>query len=53
MIEPWPRGRVDVLTALEGVVGNRYLFGPQKRPAPKGMVPVEGWRDLLFILDAG
>ena len=42
--------RVDVLLALEGVVGNRYLFGPQKRPAPRGLTPVEAWRDLLAIL---
>jgi hypothetical protein len=38
--------RADVLEALEGVVGNRYLFGQPQ--APKDMIPVESWRDLPF-----
>jgi hypothetical protein len=42
--------RVDVLQALDGLCANRFLFGPQKHPAPRGLVPVEGWRDLLAIL---
>jgi hypothetical protein len=42
--------RVDVLEALDGVVGNRYLFGPQDQPAPPGLIAVESWRELLMIL---
>jgi hypothetical protein len=43
--------RADVLEALDGIVANRFLFGPQKRSVPpKHLVPVAGWRDLLAIL---
>ncbi len=45
--------RVDVLEALNGVVANRYLFGPQDRPPPRGLVPVESWRDLLHAAISG
>lgn len=44
--------RPDVLRFLEGVVPNRYLFGPQREPSPPGLgVAVPNWaavrRELL------
>ncbi|MFL6665378.1 MAG: hypothetical protein ACJ8G7_24685 [Rhizobacter sp.] len=38
--------RLDVLGHLEGVVPNRFLFGPQKKPfALAGVVHVPAWAD--------
>jgi hypothetical protein len=38
--------RPDVLMHLEGVVGNRFLFGPQKKPhSQAGVVPVPSWAE--------
>jgi hypothetical protein len=41
--------RADVLAHLDGVVANRYLFGPQKYPvqAQPGYVWVNTWPDVL------
>jgi hypothetical protein len=38
--------RSDVLRALDGVVARRFLFGPQRRPAPRGVEPVATWADV-------
>ena len=35
--------RADVHQALHGVVDRCYLFGPQRRPAPGGMIPTATW----------
>ena len=38
--------RPDVLGHLEGVVANRFLFGPQRRPSGlPGIVPVPTWAE--------
>jgi hypothetical protein len=37
--------RPDVHTAIADVVPHRYLFGPQRRPAPPGTVATPTWRD--------
>ncbi len=38
--------RPDVLTHMDGVVCNRFLFGPQKKPhSPAGIVPIPSWAD--------
>jgi hypothetical protein len=43
--------RSDVLRCMEGVVPNRYLFGPQKTPGtPRGMVAVPAWSDALALI---
>lgn len=38
--------RGDVLAAMEGVVPNLYLFGPQKESAPRAFRPVLTWEDV-------
>ncbi len=38
--------RVDVLAHLEGVVGERLLFGEQERPAPRWATQVFNWADV-------
>ena len=35
--------RVDVLQHLEGIVGQRLLFGEQSRPAPAWAIAVADW----------
>jgi hypothetical protein len=35
--------RVDVLVHLDGIVGQRLLFGEQSRPAPGWAIPVADW----------
>jgi hypothetical protein len=35
--------RPDVLTHLDGIVGHRFLFGPQTSAPPAGTVPVADW----------
>jgi hypothetical protein len=49
--------RRDVLDALDGIVARRYLFGPQRRPAPPGVTPVPDWpavaEALAPVLDRG
>ena len=35
--------RTDVLQAMQGVVANRYLFGPQRGPVPCGMLHTPSW----------
>lgn len=35
--------RPDVLGALRGLVPRRYLFGPQRRPAPGWTIPTPDW----------
>ncbi len=44
--------RVDVLEAMHGVVARRFLFGPQRKPAPAGagLEPIAGWRELAEVL---
>jgi hypothetical protein len=42
--------RTDVLEAMRGVVPNRYLFGPQHRPAPSGLTPAASWRRVAELL---
>ena len=42
--------RSDVLEAMRGVVPNRYLFGPQQRPAPEGLTPAASWRRIAELL---
>lgn len=43
--------RSDVLGHLEGIVPNRYLFGPQARPvAMAGLVPLPAWRDAAALV---
>ncbi len=39
--------RPDVHTALADLVTHRYLFGPQRGPAPAGCVPTLTWPDVL------
>jgi len=38
--------RADVLEPMRGIVGNRFLFGPQRKPmtSDTGLVLVEDWR---------
>jgi hypothetical protein len=38
--------RPDVHEALAGVVAHRYLFGPQRDPAPRGVVRTLTWQDV-------
>lgn len=38
--------RVDVLVHLEGLVGERLLFGEQDRPAPAWAIHVKTWADV-------
>jgi hypothetical protein len=46
--------RADVLEHLEGIVPNRYLFGPQPVPGvADGVVPVVCWADALARVGAG
>jgi len=44
--------RVDVLEAMRGVVGRRFLFGPQRQPPPPdaGLEPAVDWRELEKLL---
>ncbi|MEZ4219975.1 MAG: hypothetical protein R3B13_03530 [Polyangiaceae bacterium] len=35
--------RADVLAHLDGIVRHRFLFGPQRRPAPAWAIPVLDW----------
>jgi hypothetical protein len=45
--------RADVLEHLEGIVPNRYLFGPQRSPGvPRGMVALPRWEDALGLVVA-
>jgi hypothetical protein len=44
--------RLDVLGHLDGVVPNRYLFGPGPGPTPTGIVRLETWRDAPRVLGA-
>jgi hypothetical protein len=44
--------RADVLVALEGIVPHRYLFGPQRKGAPRGVVPVLTWAEALAAVEA-
>lgn len=45
--------RVDVLTHLEGIVPNRYLFGPQRASIPGGLVHVPDWWKTEAAVRAG
>ena len=36
----------DVHAALRGIVAHRYLFGPQRAPAPAGVVPTRTWPEV-------
>jgi hypothetical protein len=38
--------RADVHQALDGVVAHRYLFGPQRDPAPAGVRPTLTWPEV-------
>jgi hypothetical protein len=38
--------RVDVLSHLDGLVGERLLFGEQDRPAPRWATQVFNWADV-------
>ena len=43
--------RADVLEHLEGIVPNRFLFGPQRSPhVPRGMVALPRWADALALV---
>lgn len=42
--------RVDVLQAMGGVVRHRFLFGPQKRPAPADLRHLMTWGDVAESL---
>jgi hypothetical protein len=42
--------RADVLRHLEGVVVLRLLFGPQRRAAPPGTLPVRDWAEVAAVL---
>jgi len=44
--------RPDVHEALAGVVAHRYLFGPQRGPAPRGVVATPTWRDVARAVTA-
>ena len=44
--------RPDVLVALDGIVPHRYLFGPQRKAAPRGVVPVITWQEALLAVEA-
>ena len=44
--------RQDVLRHLDGVVGHRFLFGPQSPPAPAEFVWVESWRFVRAAIDS-
>jgi hypothetical protein len=37
----------DVHEALAGLVSHRYLFGPQRAAAPRGVVPTASWPEVL------
>ncbi len=43
--------RSDVLVALEGIVPHRYLFGPQRKVAARGVVPVLTWTQALTAVE--
>lgn len=46
-LEAFIDDRPDVLRPMEGIVGWRYLFGPQKRPGvPHGMIAVRDWAEV-------
>ena len=38
--------KLDVHQALRGIVEHRYLFGPQRSPAPGWLVHTPSWRDV-------
>jgi hypothetical protein len=43
--------RSDVLRHLEGVVPNRYLFGPQRKPVTvEGLVLLPEWKDAAALV---
>ncbi len=43
--------RSDVLHHLEGLVPNRYLFGPQRKPATDaGLVLLPAWKDAAALV---
>lgn len=44
--------RPDVHVALAGIVPHRYLFGPQRKRAPGGVVPVITWDQALSAVEA-
>jgi len=45
--------RLDVLEALRGVVARRYLFGPQRRPAPPWVTAVPDWPAVAEAFPSG
>ena len=43
--------RADVLGHLEGVVGHRFLFGPQRKPVTLGgVVPIGAWAQAFEVV---
>lgn len=42
--------RTDVLGAMVGIVRNLYLFGPQRKKIPDGMLHVPTWKDVARAL---
>jgi hypothetical protein len=43
--------RTDVLHHLEGIVPNRYLFGPQRKPVTvEGLVLLPAWKDAAALV---
>ena len=43
--------RSDVLRHLEGIVPNRYLFGPQRKPVTvDGLVLLPAWKDAAALV---
>jgi len=43
--------RTDVLHHLEGIVANRYLFGPQRRPVTDaGLILLPTWNDAAALV---
>jgi hypothetical protein len=44
--------RTDVLRHLEGIVPNRYLFGPQRKPVTiAGLVLLPSWKDAATLIN--
>jgi hypothetical protein len=44
--------KVDVIASLDGIVENRFLFGPQRALAPTGALHTPTWADVVDAIDA-
>jgi hypothetical protein len=44
--------RIEVHEAIRDVVGHRYLFGPQRGPAPGFVTPVPDWPTARRLIEA-